>query len=358
MNISEKSKKHIDSCRFCWMCRHICPIGNATGLERNTARARALSLSMVYRGAEKLEDMADNLFECALCGACVKECVTGWDPVSFTVEAKTQASLSGALPAYILKLVENFQKYGNVYGAALPEASEFSGEKTDTLLYFGETTRYKNTGAVRDVSGLLRAAGVSFTSLREEEPSGYSLFYLTGKTAETRAQMQKCADLLNGYRKVVVYDPADLKLMLREYREWGVELTAEIVSFHTFLKELLKSGALKVKRSERIYTPQDNFNYSRELEDVTTLREILGAVGTVREMLLSGRDTMFAGSLLMNEYMPDVMRKVAMDRWENMRGMGLDCIVTESSDEQVLLRETAPAGCRVLSAEQAVLENR
>lgn len=132
MNISEKSKKHIDSCRFCWMCRHICPIGNATGLERNTARARALSLSMVYRGAEKLEDMADNLFECALCGACVKECVTGWDPVSFTVEAKTQAGLSGALPAYILKLVENFQKYGNVYGAALPEASEFSGEKTDT----------------------------------------------------------------------------------------------------------------------------------------------------------------------------------------------------------------------------------
>ena len=43
MIMSEKSKQHIDACRFCWMCHHICPIGNATGLERNTAKARALA---------------------------------------------------------------------------------------------------------------------------------------------------------------------------------------------------------------------------------------------------------------------------------------------------------------------------
>ena len=49
MLISEKNKKTIDACRFCWMCRHICPIGNVTGRERNNARARALSLSMVER---------------------------------------------------------------------------------------------------------------------------------------------------------------------------------------------------------------------------------------------------------------------------------------------------------------------
>ena len=51
MNISEKSKEIMANCRFCWMCRHVCPIGNATGLERNTARARALGLSLVARDA-------------------------------------------------------------------------------------------------------------------------------------------------------------------------------------------------------------------------------------------------------------------------------------------------------------------
>ena len=49
MQFTQKSKEHIDSCRFCWMCHHVCPIGNATGLERNTARARALGLSLVAR---------------------------------------------------------------------------------------------------------------------------------------------------------------------------------------------------------------------------------------------------------------------------------------------------------------------
>ena len=64
MIMSEKSKQHVDSCRFCWMCHHVCPIGNATGQERNTARARALSLSLVERGAEPLKEVADNVFEC------------------------------------------------------------------------------------------------------------------------------------------------------------------------------------------------------------------------------------------------------------------------------------------------------
>ena len=92
MNLSEKAKKHIDPCRFCWMCRHICPVGNATGQERNNARARALCLSLVARGAESEEAVADNVYECALCGACVKECVTGWDPVMFTLEARRACS--------------------------------------------------------------------------------------------------------------------------------------------------------------------------------------------------------------------------------------------------------------------------
>ncbi len=64
MLISKKSKEIVDACRFCWMCRHICPIGNATGQERNTARARALTLSVVERGAAKLEGgIIDNVYE-------------------------------------------------------------------------------------------------------------------------------------------------------------------------------------------------------------------------------------------------------------------------------------------------------
>ena len=116
MNITEKAKKIADSCRFCWMCRHICPIGNATGQERNTARARALGVSLVVRGATELKEIADNVYECTLCGACTNNCMTGWDPKVFIQETKTEILLNGATPDYIVKLIEKYQTTGNVFG--------------------------------------------------------------------------------------------------------------------------------------------------------------------------------------------------------------------------------------------------
>ena len=137
--MTENSKKHVDSCRFCWMCRHICPIGNATGLERNTSRARALGLSLVNREVFTLSEVIDNVYECACCGACTKECVTGWDPVMFTKEARLDAAMEGVLPSYIDKLVDNCLEIGNAYGAkevdaSLKEAAAAHAAKADTLL--------------------------------------------------------------------------------------------------------------------------------------------------------------------------------------------------------------------------------
>ena len=102
MNITENAKNIIDNCRFCWMCRHVCPIGNATGLERNTARARAFGASMVVRGATDLAEIADNLYECSLCGACTNNCVTGFDPKVFIQQFKTELAPEGLMPDSIL----------------------------------------------------------------------------------------------------------------------------------------------------------------------------------------------------------------------------------------------------------------
>ena len=95
MMMSDKSKEHVEACRFCWMCHHICPIGNATGHERSTARARALGLSLVNREAIELSEVMDNVYECSFCGACVHDCTTGWDPVMFTKETRLLAAMEG-----------------------------------------------------------------------------------------------------------------------------------------------------------------------------------------------------------------------------------------------------------------------
>lgn len=336
------------------MCRHICPIGNATGQERNTSRARALSLSLVERGGAELNaDLIDNVYECALCGACTKECVTGWDPVLFTKETRLEAALTGKMPSYIEKMLDNYDSTGNIYG----ENSDIKERKTgaDTLLFIGMDARIKCADKVEKAMELLEKAGVSFDVLADEPNSGYAFDFLLGGADETRKVMENCAKALD-YKKIVCYDVCDAKVFLREYKEWGINLRAEVVTFTEYLSRLIADGKLKLKKSDKEYTLQDPALLARDLEDSESPRAVLSACGRLKEMLLFGKDTMLAGNLIMNEYMPKVMRLVAENRWANAAHIGAKTLVTACPAEYVLLRETKPEDIELITIEEAVLQ--
>lgn len=357
MNITEKAKGIIDSCRFCWMCRHVCPVGNATGLERNTARARALGASLVVRGATELKEIADNVYECMLCGACTNNCMTGWDPKVFIQELKTEIVLNGQAPEYIISLLNNYQNSGNVYGkAACLCLDEYFAVKSNVALFVGQDALYKSPESVKNAVSLLEKAGVN-VALDKNQDSGAALWFLTGKTQETKDAAAKCVQALNAYDTVIVYDPVDLKLMLHEYKEWGLSVTAKVIGFNEYLLNLINDGKLKVKKGNNEYTLQDNFAYARELDDAITGRKIIDSVGVNKEMLLIGKEANLAGSLIMNEYMPKVMEQVGKDRWINAKNMDCKTVVTENPAEYELLKATAPEGYRVISIEQMILEN-
>jgi len=354
MQFTQKSKEHIDSCRFCWMCHHVCPIGNATGLERNTARARALGLSMVAReSVEYSDDIINNVYECSLCGGCMTDCVTGWDPVMFTREARLGAALDGKLPEYVMTMLQNVNEKGNIYGADKNEnIPEINGG--DILFFAGEATRAKS--CAKTAVELLKKAGVEFSILKDEPNSGYSMDFLIGAAAETKAVMENCAKVLNNYKKVVCYDPADAKVMKREYKEWGIDLKAEVVTFTQFLAELIKDGKLNVKNSGKSFTPQDNPILARDLEETAPIREILSACGNVREMLLNKEYTMLAGHSVMSEYMPSVIEKVAENRWINAKNVNAETVVTASVADYLMLNKTKPEGIELETIEETILK--
>ena len=360
MQISQKSKEIIDSCRFCWMCRHICPIGNATGQERNTARARALSLSLVVRGTDYSEDLVDNVYECALCGACTADCATGWDPVVFTKEARLGAALDGKLPAGVEKLLDNLETSGNIYGAALGDAlaAEMKAlpENADILLYLGSDARYHNPQCGIDAITLLKKAGVRFTVLADEPDSGADYDFLVGAAEETRRTMLHAAEKLQ-YKTIVAYDPADAKAFLREYKEWNIPLRAKVVTFTAFLAALLEDGSLKLQRGGESYTLQDSALLARDLEETEPARQILETCGTLREMLLNRKDCVIAGNRVMNQYKAGVMKLVAQRRWMNAEAAGAAVLVTAAPCEYEMLARTRPEGIELYTLEQVVLKH-
>ena len=180
--------------------------------------------------------------------------------------------------------------------------------------------------------------------------------FLIGAAAETKAVMEECAKVLNNYKKVVCYDPADAKVMKREYKEWGIDLKAEVVTFTEFLAELIKGDKLNVKNSGKVFTPQDSPILARDLEETESVREILTACGTVKEMLLNKEYTMLAGNLIMNEYMPNVIEKVAENRWINATNVNANILVTSSTPDFVMLSKTKPEGIELMKIEEVVAE--
>ena len=359
MIMSEKCKQHVDSCRFCWMCHHICPIGNATGQERNTARARALGISLVNREAIELEEIMDNIYECCTCGACVHDCTTGWDPVMFTKETRLQAALEGKLPEYINTLVANCLETGNAYGktetcSTLADAIKAHSAKKDTLLFLGVDAKFMACEQANKAIKVLDKAGVDFTVLENEAPSGVQLDFLIGAANETKAQMEACAKALGEFKTVVVYDPNDAKAIKQLYKEYGIEVNANVVTYTSFVAGLLKDGKLEAKNSGKAVVFQDPYQLSRDLEETEEAREIVMSYAVLSEMLLNRAETVWAGNILMAQYMPEVIKLVAKRRIFNATSVGANAIVTACVAEYVSLKAVAQ-DVEIISLEDLIL---
>ena len=144
--------------------------------------------------------------------------------------------------------------------------------------------------------------------------------------------------------------------MMREYKEWGIELKAEVVTFTSFVAGLIKDGKLSIKKQNITFTPQDSPILARDLEETEPVREILSACGEVKEMLLNRQHTMLAGNLIMNEYMPKVIETVAKNRWINAKNANAEILVTECFAEYTLLSENKIDGIELKKIEEVVSE--
>ena len=166
--------------------------------------------------------------------------------------------------------------------------------------------------------------------------------------------MTKCAEQLNKFKTVVCYDPADAKVMLREYKEWGIELTAQVKTFTSFLAEKIADGTIKPAKTDKVLYFQDPALLARDLEETDAARTVLSACGEVKEMLLFGKDVMWAGSTLMAEYLPKVMALTASLRFDDLKHVGGTVLVTASPSEYAVLKAVKPDDCELYTIEEVV----
>ena len=197
---SKDSARQADACRFCWMCRYICPVAGATGSEAWTPRARGLMISMIERGTEFDKDIAEAMYHCTLCDACANDCVTGYKPSEYTREARMRAVVEDLAPAAVIKMIDTISECGNIFGlSAMGKLFEKAGklpEKAEVLLFIGQTAEAMRADTGVHAISILKKAGVDFTVLADEPASGAYLGELMGYTGDVQAVAAHTAKMI------------------------------------------------------------------------------------------------------------------------------------------------------------------
>lgn len=378
---SQKSVKIAENCRFCWMCRHVCPVGLVTGQEKNTPRAKGLLAAMEQRGFPMDRDSAETMYECMLCGSCSNDCATGFEPPTLIREARTEAAVKDLLPEGVQRTVRRILETGVMYertesaelreqgkgpgahnradrvlsakmisGEELFKLTKAHGVKEKTILILGGAARFRVPDMAVSFLKLLERAEIPFMVLHTEKASGSELYDLLGTVAETRSQAAAFAEQIaeTGAEQAIVLDPYLAETMLHQYPIWGLNLKARVVTATSFLNALVKEKRLVPKPLGLNVTLHDSERLARDLSETEPARELLQAAGCEsKEMFLNKKLTRSCGNELFALYEPKIAEMAAKARFEDAKRTGASILVAECPQSYACLKRAEPADMRL-----------
>ena len=200
--------KVIDGCRFCWMCRHVCPVGHVTRRETLTPHGWALTIASVQRGLLQWNaDTVDALYACADCGMCRTHCVTDQPLPEAIVAARAEVVASGRAPQAVYDIRKTLEERGTAYGAIEPGNGAARGP---IGLYVNDAVAACGPGSVSAARRLLRAAGVETVPVAVGRSNGLvasALGLLDTAAGLGRALLRAIEDA--GCSELMVISPGD-----------------------------------------------------------------------------------------------------------------------------------------------------
>jgi heterodisulfide reductase subunit D len=247
-------------CRFCWMCRHVCPVGHVTHRETLTPHAWALTIDAVSRGTLQWNaDSAEVLYSCADCGMCRTHCVTNQPLPDAIAAARAIVAKTGVAPSAVYALHEKLQRWGNPYAerpSAIVVGQTFATAKAGARsvgLFVSDTATFLGRPALESALTLLAEAGIRATPIGVGRSTGLlasSLGFPDTATALARAVLDDVA--ASGCRELLVLTPGDRYAFERLYRErldltWPADVAVKEVT--SVLAEAAAEGRLRFRRA-------------------------------------------------------------------------------------------------------------
>jgi Fe-S oxidoreductase len=339
-----------DNCRYCLMCRHVCPVGHITRLETLTPHGWGLLIASQRRGLISWNaSSVDKLFSCADCGLCRSHCVTDQPLPDAIAAARAEVAAQGLAPADLYPLNEALLRWGNPYQPAEPQAPSGQG---DVALFVGDEAVYLWPSALDAALALLKAVGVEPVLIGAGRNNGYIASSLGFPDTARRLAEANLADLqATNASTLLVLSPGDLFAFRQLYDErlgigWpaGVKLQEVTV----LLAERLAAGELRLAAQRagepRPYAFVDPAHTVRAPERIEAPRSLLAAVmpGPGIELFWRQERTHPAGSTSLKFANPQLAEHLTYARLGDAVQSGARLLISEDPGTLHALAAHAP----------------
>jgi len=288
------------------------------------------------------EEMANAVYNCALCFRCKEECIGGFDVPQVMLATRAEAVDDGLHPISVRRRVESLRQERADRNRALDamrlriesDVGNLS-EKALVVVFAGHSVLDYTPEALLGAAKVLREAGVDFALPNGSSSSGFE-FYEMGFLDDAKKGAMLAIDAINkaldsckGDRTVVVLDPSDGWLLRDLHRKLGLECSFEVVDFSSYTHDLAKEGRIKFGQRDLEITFHDPCHLGRLYRVFAQPRKLLSMIPGVvlREMHWNQSQSHCCGGHLRSAN-PDVANRVAKQRVEQIKETGANIVVT------------------------------
>jgi Fe-S oxidoreductase/nitrate reductase gamma subunit len=263
-----------DACTECGRCQDVCP-AFAAGTPLSPKQIILDIQESLHEAGKKSKDqqkdasllvggrvLAEALWSCTTCGACILECPVLIEHVNTIVTMRRHLVIEGKMDNELQDALSNLGRYGNSFGqsermrarwtqALNPPVKDARREPVEYLWYVGDYASYNPalTDITTITADVFQKAGLDFGILYDSERNAGNDVRRAGEEGLFEMLAERNASILNKckYQTIVTTDPHTYHTLKNEYVKFGLE-NHQIIHYSELLEQLLSSGKLKLTK--------------------------------------------------------------------------------------------------------------